>query len=663
MKTLQYRLLWSLVIFMSFSQISWTQVSLIGKVTEHATNEPIILGTVTLYQKDKLITSVETDFDGNYNISNIDAGLYDVEATYVGMQKTRIKGVKIEKDKINKLDIEMEDKMVALDEVVVVDYKIPLIKRDASSSSHISTKSKKKKRKKKETIRGARSETVDYPIDGVRMKTERKTPASEYMITVYNEGRIAPSDALASVTEEIVALEEIEEEAGQITAGEWNDLDNWRFWRELQDDISYNKWQAHWGFYPTQRYAVKVVGTKDQPVVDALVTLLDKTGTVIWETKTDNQGQAELWAGAYGDDQIAERISIQYHDFETNSRNIRTYASTGINHFKIPVDCSIRTDVDIFFAVDATGSMGDEIQFLKAELKDVIQRVKEDNPSLQVRLGAGFYRDQGDAYVTKSTPFSEDVEQTIQFIRAQHADGGGDYPEAVHTALEVALAQDWRKDARSRMLFLLLDAPPHEDDDVLKSLHQSIREAAKMGIKIIPITASGIGKETEFLMKYFSVLTNGTYTFITDHSGIGNPHLAPTAEEYNVETLNELMLRLILENTEFDACDDADLSSSQQPIYPVFSDKIDLDFIRNQDLLQDIQVYPNPAKDHFFLDVKTDFDKVYLLNQQGQLVRSFTNIIAGKTQQSIKELPAGMYVLHFVKGKEMASEKLVLIND
>jgi hypothetical protein len=46
------------------------------------------------------------------------------------------------------------------------------------------------------------------------------------------------------------------------------------------------------------------------------------------------------------------------------------------------------------------------------------------------------------------------------------------------------------------------------------------------------------------------MLTNGTYVFITNDSGIGNEHLEPSVGEYEVELLNELLVRLILKYTE-----------------------------------------------------------------------------------------------------------------
>lgn len=160
--------------------------------------------------------------------------------------------------------------------------------------------------------------------------------------------------------------------------------------------------------------------------------------------------------------------------------------------------------------------------------------------------GSVFYRDEGDDYVTRVSAFTSNITTTLNFIKQQQASGGGDFPEAVHTALDKAVNNlQWSSTARTRILFLLLDAPPHYENNVITDLQKHIKDAAAKGIKVIPITASGIDKETEFLMRFLAVTTNGTYVFITNDSGVGNEHLEPTVGKYDVELLNNLMVRLI----------------------------------------------------------------------------------------------------------------------
>ena len=105
------------------------QTSLSGKVKEGDTGEPIIFGTVVLYQNGVQKGGTETDFDGNYNFASLDPGTYDVEFSYVGFQTQRITGVVVFDGKANKLDAELNSG-VMLTEIEVVGYKVPLVEQD-----------------------------------------------------------------------------------------------------------------------------------------------------------------------------------------------------------------------------------------------------------------------------------------------------------------------------------------------------------------------------------------------------------------------------------------------------------------------------------------------------------------------------------------------------
>ncbi|WP_194777884.1 vWA domain-containing protein [Pararhodonellum marinum] len=340
--------------------------------------------------------------------------------------------------------------------------------------------------------------------------------------------------------------------AGQITAGEWNDLENWSFWGNLMNQQEFGKYRGYWGFGMQHRVAVSVVDNAGQAVIDVPVAL--KQGTeVIWMAKTDNKGRAELWSNVYAIGNLRLQEEPLILDIQNGTKTfspVKAYAE-GINTITYSGNALQTQRAEIAFVVDATGSMGDELEYLKVELNDVIQRVKNEFPSIPLFTGSVFYRDVGDDYVTRESPFTADINQTMGFIQNQSAEGGGDYPEAVHTAMEKAIQNlQWSSQAKSRLLFLVLDAPPHHRPDVIKSLQASIKSAASKGIKVIPVTASGIDKETEFLMRFFAMATNGTYVFITNHSGIGNDHLEPTVGDYEVEFLNDLMVRLINESLE-----------------------------------------------------------------------------------------------------------------
>ena len=332
--------------------------------------------------------------------------------------------------------------------------------------------------------------------------------------------------------------------AGQITAGEWNDLSHWSFWKELLQKEDYAQMPSYWSDRPTSRVSVNLKNLQGEILVDVPVSLLAADNTILWVSRTDNSGNAELFPLQGGGDQVdlgRLKVSINNSVFE----NIATF-DNGVNNITIPADGRTERTMDIAFVVDATGSMGDELEYLKVELTDVLQEIRVRNPTVLINTGAVFYRDQGDDYITRKSDFTTHFDRTINFIKEQAADGGGDFPEAVQSALNESIHNlQWSSAATSRILFLVLDAPPHHNPEIVSEINNLIEAAAAKGIKIIPVTASGIDKETEFLMRFISILTNGTYVFITNDSGIGNDHLKPSVGPYDVEFLNKLMVRLI----------------------------------------------------------------------------------------------------------------------
>ena len=340
----------------------------------------------------------------------------------------------------------------------------------------------------------------------------------------------------------------IQPQGGLVTAGEWNDLDNWDFYQKTLMKEPFKGFPDDWQMYTNHRIAVAITA-KNKPAANATVTLF-RNDTPIWTAKTDNLGRAELWVGAF---QKEKELNPTLLRLKVNEQWVSTAAISETQVNRIALDETLPSptnQVQIAFMVDATGSMGDELEFLKMDLKKVINEVQKTNTQLKISTATVFYRDEGDEYVVKHSPFTEDINQTTEFISQQRADGGGDFPEAVDKALVQLNQLQWQPEARTRIAFLVLDAPPHNKPAVISSIQYSVKTAAASGIKLIPVVASGIDKTTEFLMRFIAMYTNGTYVFITDHSGIGNKHLEPSVGEYQVEKLSDLMVRLIKKYSE-----------------------------------------------------------------------------------------------------------------
>jgi hypothetical protein len=339
--------------------------------------------------------------------------------------------------------------------------------------------------------------------------------------------------------------------AGVLTAGEWNDLDHWDFWSGLMGSQDYGGMSAYWRMYTPRRVAVRVADAAGKRL-PALRITLEQNQKVLWSTLTDNQGEADLWVDPFhaqaGTDNLVLTIDgkPQASAPKLSPWNVQQEEAE-VNFYIVDKAKAPEKRADIAFIVDATGSMGDEIDFLKKDLVNILDRAKGGLSGVELRTGAVFYRDEQDEYVTKFSPFTDDYRKTIQYISMQHADGGGDLPEAVHTALEAGLQNlAWNTSARARIAFLVLDAPAHQDHQgVVESLQASIREYARQGVKLIPVFCSSPSKECEFMCRFFSVLTGGTYVFLTDDSGVGGDHIEASVGDFQVEPLNDLLVRLI----------------------------------------------------------------------------------------------------------------------
>jgi len=200
------------------------------------------------------------------------------------------------------------------------------------------------------------------------------------------------------------------------------------------------------------------------------------------------------------------------------------------------------TKFDLAVVVDVTGSMGDELEYLKSELRSILDALKRGHPRLDIRLTLVAYRDEGDEFVTRTFPFTSSLGQTQTNLRAQSANGGGDYPEAMDQALARAVGQYWRPDA-VKSLLLVADAPPHDEN--IGKTWRAVEAARAKRIQIVPVAASGVGDTAEYIMRAMAAATQSRYVFLTDDSGIGNPHAPPAIDCYLVTRLDTMVRRVL----------------------------------------------------------------------------------------------------------------------
>jgi hypothetical protein len=199
--------------------------------------------------------------------------------------------------------------------------------------------------------------------------------------------------------------------------------------------------------------------------------------------------------------------------------------------------------LDLALVIDCTGSMSDELEYLKAEIDGIVAAVHRMFPQVDQRFALVAYRDQGDEYVTRTFDFTGSLEEFRSTLSQQHAEGGGDYPEAVHLALAEAGKLSWRKEGTARIAFLVGDAPPHEE--FFRETMDAVSALRRRSVRVYPVGGSGVDDSAEFIFRATAFLTQAEYLFLTDHSGVGDSHATPHVPDYQVERLDRLMLRMI----------------------------------------------------------------------------------------------------------------------
>lgn len=661
-------------IFVSLGNTYGQNGTLKGGVLDKDNNEGIPFARIDLKQDSITVIRSSSDFDGNYSIKSIPSGFYDLQVSSVGYLPILIRGIQIHQGKIEFLDVQMTMSTVVLEELEVLDYMVPLISKDNTTSGATVTKEEIAR------MPNANANSLATTVGGTYGQRSKKS------------------------NNNFVLLEDVDlgANAGTLTATEINDFSKWDLWMDIgAKELSIYK--DMWRIYPEKRYSVQVITKNNLPIANAEVWLENRENIVYWKSKTDNTGKAELWYNFYENQKSQKDIIRVRYDGQVYFIGKPKMIQKGINIIKLPVDCKTSDEVDIAFVIDATGSMDDEIDFLKTDLLDIIGHTKEAFPEVDLHLGSVFYRCQGNEYVTRLSEMSSDVNKTISFIQDQDAGQGGD--EAVEEALQAAIEElEWRPSAHTKILFFILDEQPLTNREVMDKMHYYIKEASALGIRIVPIIASAEkmshSKSLEFLMRSMALATNGTAFMLTNHSGIGNDHATPTTDVYDVELLNSIIKRIIYQYSYMPDCDDImsieDVSDTTF-VYPIniiaheivdstrtiehSEDKIyitdlttdtiievkenDTSFSKEVSGGEDLEkpgvfFYPNPTKGPIRVNISGAIEELFIFDISGKLMMRFE--LGSKTQLKIdlSDYSTGLYFLKYRYNSKWNTGRIVL---
>ena len=313
-------------------------------------------------------------------------------------------------------------------------------------------------------------------------------------------------------------------------------------------------------FDPTGRVVVTVTGTTGLPVAGAQVSVTS-AGNEIAELRTTADGTARFLPALYDAGQVTE-FTFTTGDVSANAAPGSAVAlqSDAAGGRSGPVA------LDVLFLLDATGSMGDEIDRLKATIDTVAAQVDALESQPDVRLAMTLYRDEGDTFVTSNFDFTGDISAFRAALSDVVADGGGDYPEALEDGLASALSTPaWRDPASTvQLAFLVGDAPPHVDRQVPVEYPAAIIDAVARGIKVFPIASSESDDQAEAVFRQIAAATGARFVFLS-YGALGAATGSATdidSTDYEELPLDALVVRLIAEEL-------AALSGTEAEVPPV----------------------------------------------------------------------------------------------
>lgn len=177
--------------------------------------------------------------------------------------------------------------------------------------------------------------------------------------------------------------------------------------------------------------------------------------------------------------------------------------------------------VEVAFVLDTTGSMGGLLEGAKKKIWSIATEILAGKPKPDVYIGLVAFRDKGDAYVTKTTALTDDLDKVYKELTLLQPGGGGDHPENVRAGLNEALANlQWSADKTTlKIVFLVGDAPAHTDYTDVPTIEELCSKAVKSDVIINTVRCGG-DQQTERMWQDIARRAEGRYFSIEQTGGV-----------------------------------------------------------------------------------------------------------------------------------------------
>lgn len=180
------------------------------------------------------------------------------------------------------------------------------------------------------------------------------------------------------------------------------------------------------------------------------------------------------------------------------------------------------TTLEMVFVLDTTGSMSGLLEGAKQRIWGIVNDVMQTESRPSVRIGLVAYRDRGDQYVTQVLPLTDDLDKVYSVLMGYQAGGGGDTEEDVRQALAEGVDRaGWsgRSDSVAQILFLVGDAPPHENYLDVPDTITTAAHAVEKGM-IVNTIQCGNMPATRGVWEAIAKRGNGQYFSIAQDGGV-----------------------------------------------------------------------------------------------------------------------------------------------
>lgn len=179
-----------------------TSGAILGTVVD-ANGDPVMSAQVQVSSGGITKGGTVTDFDGNYVIKPLDPGRYDVVVNYIAQKESRTTGVLVQPGQNTKVNVKLQPSdATQLEEVVITEYKVPLIDEYQGGSTTVKTSEEIEQMATRNTtsmvstaagaysavdggaisMTGARTDGTLYIIDGVQVYGSRGINVSQNAI-------------------------------------------------------------------------------------------------------------------------------------------------------------------------------------------------------------------------------------------------------------------------------------------------------------------------------------------------------------------------------------------------------------------------------------------------------------------------------------------------